>query len=106
MAKINFYFKARSLDDFILLDKEGISWNPKLPFKDKYQVFASPSLNGIEKRNRREMRESIIHNGVYLVVNSEKGLFFRFNHLTPRRPICRARQLGMFSVSQGRVSVV
>ena len=26
--------------------------------------------------------------------------------LTPRRPICRARQLGMFFVSQGRVSNV
>ena len=64
------------MDDFILLDKEGIGWHPKLPLKEKYQSFASPSINGIQKRNRIEIREAIIHNGVYLVVNSEKGLFF------------------------------
>ena len=65
---------AKSFDNFILLQNEGLGWNPFLPFQSRVQFFANGQIvNGLQEREQVEMRSVIQHEGTYLVINSESG---------------------------------
>lgn len=62
---------AGSLDNFILLDNEGLAWKPNLPYQKKTLSFANDRKG--PKRKFVELRHSIVHDGKWLVINAKKG---------------------------------
>ena len=62
---------AGSLDNFILLDNEGLALRPNLPYQKKTQFFTN-DRNG-SRRKLVDLRHSIVHDGKWLVINAKKG---------------------------------
>ena len=62
---------AGSLDNFILLDNEGLALKPNLPYQKKTQFFTDDQ-NG-SSRILVDLRHSIVHDGKWLVINAKKG---------------------------------
>lgn len=62
---------AGSLENFILLDNEGLAWKPNLPYQKKTQSFTNDRNDSVRKFV--ELRHSIVHDGKWLVINAKKG---------------------------------